>query len=123
MSFLVLLETLIFIKNCFCLCHAISCTVSNTTTGPDSKLSLTVIGILTLYALMDSSFWFETINLEGPLYTSRGHRLLFPNKSIFLSLKIFYFLANGIDPDEIMSHSVAFHQSFHSLLKYAFRSH
>ena len=26
-------------------CHAILCTVSNTTTGPDSKLKLTAIGI------------------------------------------------------------------------------
>ena len=44
MSTLVLLETLIFIKNCQC--HAILCTVSKTTTGPYSKLKLTAIGIL-----------------------------------------------------------------------------
>ena len=46
---------------------------------------------------------------EDPLYTSRGHRLLFPNK--ILSLKIFYVLANGVDPDE-MPHSLAFHRVF-----------
>ena len=45
MSNLVLLETLIFIKICQCQCDAILCTVSNTTTGPDSKLNLTAIGI------------------------------------------------------------------------------
>ena len=45
MSTLELLETLIFIKNCKCQCHAILCTVSNTTTSPDSKLKLTAIGI------------------------------------------------------------------------------
>ena len=38
MSTLVLLETLIFIKIVSRQCHAILCTVSNTTTGPDSKL-------------------------------------------------------------------------------------
>ena len=47
-------------------------------TGPDSKLNL--IDIYTLYALIDSSFWFQT----GPLYTSRNHMLLFPNKIAFL---------------------------------------
>ena len=32
--------------------------------------------ILTLYALMDPSFWFEAINLgESPLYILSGHRL------------------------------------------------
>ena len=41
MSTLVLLKTLIFIK-----CHAIFGKVSNTTTGPDSKLKLTAIGNL-----------------------------------------------------------------------------
>ena len=73
------------------------------------QLNLTAIGNLTLYAViivMDSSW-------EIPLYTSRGHRLLFPNKIIFLSLKIFYVLANGVDPDE-MPHFVQFHQSFHT---------
>ena len=39
MSILLLLETRIFIKNCKSQCHAILCTVSNTTTGPDSKLN------------------------------------------------------------------------------------
>ena len=33
-----------------------------TTTGPDSKLSSKAIDILTLYALINSSFWIETIN-------------------------------------------------------------
>ena len=62
MPILVLLETLIFIKK-----NSVSVTVSNTITGPrtrpDSKLNLTAIGILTLYALMYSSFWFIIINL------------------------------------------------------------
>ena len=68
-------------------------------TDPDSKLNLIAVDILTLYALIDSSFWFQT----GPLYTSRGHRLLFPNKIAFLKnfLKIVFVLANSLDPDEM----------------------
>ena len=46
MSILMLLETLIFIKNkLFAPYQAFLRTVSNTTTGPDSKLNLTAIGI------------------------------------------------------------------------------
>ena len=69
-------------------------------TGPDSKLNLIDIDILTLYAPIDSSFWCQT----GPLYTSRGHRLLFPNKLAFLKkkvLKIVFVFANSVDPDEM----------------------
>ena len=64
-----------------------------------AKLNLIAIDILTLYALIDSSFWFQT----GPLYTSRGHRLFFPNKIAFLKkiLKIVFVLANSLDPDEM----------------------
>ena len=71
---------------------------------------------------MGSYFWFQT----GPLNTLRGHRLLFPNKIVFLSLKIVFvlviFKVNGVDPGE-MSHSVACHLGLHCLSKYAFRSH
>ena len=54
-----------------------------TTTGPDSKLNSTAIDIFTLYALMNSSFWIETINWLL-------NRLLFQNKIVFLSLKIVF---------------------------------
>ena len=48
MSTLALLETLIFIKivSVSVILHCILGTVSNTTTGPDSKLKLTAVGIL-----------------------------------------------------------------------------
>ena len=61
-------------------------------TGPDSKLNLLAIDILTLYALIDSSSWFQT----DP---SRGHRLLFPNKIAFLIrfLEIVFFLTNSVE--------------------------
>ena len=74
MSILVLLETHIFIKKCQC--HAILCTVSNTTTGPDSKLNLKAIGISTLYALMDSSFRLETINLRRSIVYFKGSQVI-----------------------------------------------
>ena len=64
--------------------------------------------------LWDSSCWFETINLRRSIVYTRGHSILFPNKMIFLSLKIFYVFANGLDPDE-KPFFVSFHQSFHSL--------
>ena len=31
--------------------------------------------VLALYAQVESSFWFDTKNWDGPLYISRGHRL------------------------------------------------
>ena len=40
------------------------------------------------------------------LYTSRGHRLDFPNYNVFQSLKIVFILANRAGPDE-MQPSVA----------------
>ena len=76
MSILVLLETLIFIKK---MLASVSCylyTVPNTTTGPDSKLNLTAKGISTLYALMDSSFWFETINLRRSIVYMKGSQAI-----------------------------------------------
>ena len=40
----------------------------------------------TLYAIMDSSFWFDMLNTwDGPLYISRGHRLIFFKNRIFFS--------------------------------------
>ena len=64
-------------------------------------------GILTLYALMDSSFWFETINLRRSIVYIKGSKVII-SKQMYISLKIFYVLANDVDPDD-MSHSVAFH--------------
>ena len=86
-----------------------------TTTGPDSKLNSRAINIFTLYALMDYSFvGLKQVTWEGPLTTSMGHRLLFQNKIVFLSLKIVFVLANSVDPDE-MPHSKAFHLGLHCL--------
>ena len=48
---------------------------------------------------------------DGPFYISRSHRLYFPNKIVFLSLKINFVLANRVDPN-------SFHQSLLCLAKY-----
>ena len=45
---------------------------------------------------MESSLWFETIFWDGPVYILRGQRLLFPNKTVVLSHKIIFVLANAI---------------------------
>ena len=47
-----------------------------TTTGPDSKLNSTAIDIFTLYALMDSSFWIETINLGKSIVYINGSQVI-----------------------------------------------
>ena len=49
-----------------------------------------------------------------------GHRLLFQNNIVFLSVKIIFILANSADPDEML-HSVPFYLGFHCLQKYPFR--
>ena len=69
-----------------------------TTTGPDSNLNWKAIDIKTLYALMNSSFWIETINLGGPLYTSMDHRLLFRNKIAFSFSEDCFCLSKQIRP-------------------------
>ena len=47
-----------------------------TTTGPNSKLNWTAIDIKTLYALMNSSFWIETINLGRSIVYINGSQVI-----------------------------------------------
>ena len=51
-------------------------------TGLDSKFNLVAIDILTLYALIHSSFWFQT----GPLYKSGVTDYYFQIKLHFLKI-------------------------------------
>ena len=51
-----------------------------------------------------------------------GHRLLFQNKIVFLSLNIVFVLANSVDPDK-MPHSKAFHLGLHCLWQHTIRGH
>ena len=57
----------------------------HTTAGPDSKLNWTAVDIKTLYALMNSSFWIETINL--------GRFIVYINGSqVIIEIKLHFFL-------------------------------
>ena len=57
---------------------------------------------------MDYSFWFDTKTCYGPLYVSRGVRLLFEENNVFFYLKIFFTLTNSVDPDEMRHFSLVF---------------
>ena len=46
------------------------------TTYPDSNLNWTAIDIKTLYALMNSSFWIETINLAWSIVYINGSQVI-----------------------------------------------
>ena len=54
-----------------------------------------------LYVHIDSSFWFDTINFGKVISLSRGQRLLFPNDTVFIILKIVFILAKSVDPGEM----------------------
>ena len=53
------------------------------------------------------------------MYILRGHRLYFPNKVVFLSLKIVFVVANSVDPDDML-HNVALHLGSSLFGKYSF---
>ena len=55
------------------------------------------------------------------MYISRDHRFKFPNKTVLLSLKLVFVLANSVDTNEML-HNAAFHLDIHCFLKYTFRS-
>ena len=57
---------------------------------------------LTLYALMDSSFWFDTIILGQAIVYMDGTGYNLQIKIVFLSLKIVFVLANSADADKML---------------------
>ena len=66
---------------------------------------------------MDSSFWFDTINLGIKSIVHLGvSGYNFQKNVAFLCLKIFFTFTNIEDPDE-MQHSAAFHRSLHCFSK------
>ena len=69
---------------------------------------------VTLCILMNSSIWFDTINL--------GRFIVHFEESQVKISKLYFlvFLANGADPDEML-HSTAFHLGLHCLPNYLFR--
>ena len=50
------------------------------------------------------------------MYILRGHKLQFPKNVVFLSLKIFFLLANSVGPDEML-HYTAFHLGLYCFVK------
>ena len=54
------------------------------------------------------------------MYISRGNRLLFLKKNVYLSLNIVFVQANSVDPDT-MPHDAAFHLGLHCFPKNASR--
>ena len=69
---------------------------------------------LTLCILMDSSFWFDTMNLGKVHCTYLGvSGYNFLKKNVFC-LKFCFTLTNSVDPDA-MQHYAVFHQGLHCL--------
>ena len=72
-----------------------------------------LVARLTLYALMDSSFWFDTINFGWSIIYTEGSQVIISQKNIaFISLKIVFVLANSVDLDEIPKYA-EFHLCLH----------
>ena len=64
---------------------------------------------------MDTSFWFDTIIWDSPLYISRGVRLfLFIFLILYFVSEDLFIFTNSVDPDE-MQHYAAFHLGLHCL--------
>ena len=64
---------------------------------------------------MDSSLWFDAINLEWSISYIKGSQVIFPNKTEILSQKTNFVLPNSVDPDEML-HYAAFHLGLQCLL-------
>ena len=73
-----------------------------------------VCNTVTLYIIMDSSFWLDTINLRYFILHIYGCQIIIFKKG---SIPMYLY---GVDPDEIQ-HYAAFHLSLHCLQKYLFR--
>ena len=69
---------------------------------------------------MESSFWFDTINLGLVHYTYLGVSGYTFKKYCVLSPEDFYTFTNSVDTEE-MQHYAAYRQGLHSLKKCLFR--
>ena len=63
---------------------------------------------LTLYILMDSSVWFDTINFRWSIIYIEGSQVIISNKIVLFSLQIIFVIAISVDPNE-MQHNAVFH--------------
>ena len=72
---------------------------------------------------MDSSFWFDRINMGLSIVYIEGLQIIISKENcVFLLLIIIFVLANSVYPDEML-HYAAFHLGFCCLPKYTFRGH
>ena len=53
-------------------------------------------GKLALYALIDSCFWFDTINFEMSIVNIEGSPVIIPKNVLFRSQKNVFALANSV---------------------------
>ena len=74
--------------------------------------------IITLYTQMNSSFWFDSVNLGESIVFIKGSKVWFANKIVFLPLQIVFVFANSVDYDEMPYYAV-FHLGLHCLSKYS----
>ena len=82
----------------------------------------------TLCTLIDSSFWFDTNNLEWSIVYIKGCQvIIFITYCVVFYLKIFFMYTYSVDSDEMqhyadeMQHYAAFHLGLHCLQKCSFR--
>ena len=61
---------------------------------------------------MDSYFWFDAIYLRWSIEYTEGSQLIHSTKTVYLSLKIVFVVANNVDHDEIRREA-AFHLGLH----------
>ena len=64
-----------------------------------------MVNDFTLYGLMDSSFWFDTIKIGMDHCIYQGVTGFNRNEIVFLSLKINFDFTNSVDPDEMLHDS------------------
>ena len=69
---------------------------------------------------MDSSFWFDTINMGLSIVHIKGCPVIIFLKYCFFCPKIVFTFTNSVDPDK-MQHYTAFYLGLHCLQKYMFR--
>ena len=75
----------------------------------------------TLYGLMDSFFWLDTIHLGWSIVYIKGSQVIISNENCISFSEIVFVLANSVDPDEML-HYAAFHLGLHYLPRYTLRS-
>ena len=86
------------------------------TTFSDVVFFLDALRVNSLCEQVDSSFKFDTINLELSIVYSKGSLVIIPNGNVLLSLKIVFVLTNSVDPDKLTL-NVALHLGLHCLPK------